>query len=320
VLSYDAINGEYVNQTLHLMRSHPISRHAVLLSKVLGQWFTLLIVFLLAWGLAIALLWIHRVVNLSAPDWGALAVMGGVTALYLAVFTSIGVACSTLTRRPPASLFLCLAIWGMSVMVLPNAAPTLASWIEATPPLQAVQARLKLAENDLYNRIAAEHSSAARRIKAQTMDAKQALSQSEKAIAGIEFRRAVETKKLYAYIQEDYERHFAGQLQTQRVISLLSPYAIFAEAVSTLTATDPTSQSRFRQAAIRYDGQYFDFARRAVRDGLDDNSFHDRMPSFVFTEPPLAERLDSVSLSIGVLVGFVGLMLAVGFWLFERCI
>lgn len=318
VVSYDAINGEHVGRTLHLLMSNPVSRSVIFTGKVIGQWLTMIAVFLPAWIAVMALLSVRRPVNLAWDDWLALTAIGGATALYLALFTTIGVVCSALTRRPTASLFSCVVIWAASVMVLPSISPTIAGWIEATLPPQVFEARLKMAENDLYKRLAAEHYTAGRRISARSLSADQASAESQKVTAAIELKRAVEAKKLYAQIQDQYERELIRQLRIQRLLSWLSPYAIFADSVSILAATDAAQQSRFRQNALSYDRQYFDFARRAARKGLTARGFRDMMPPFVCTEPPLAERISEASLDVGVLIGFLGLGMIAGFWLFDR--
>jgi len=136
---FDSVSGEKEDGTLRLVLSYPVSKAAVLLGKWTGGFVTLMGPFLLG-----VLFWMIVTVTSGAIDfgWENMVRFAGVvaaSAVYLAVFFSLGMFVSTVTYRSNTSLLVCFFIWVVWIVVIPNAAPIAAKVICPVPSRREIE-------------------------------------------------------------------------------------------------------------------------------------------------------------------------------------
>ena len=109
LMSFDAVAGEVERGTLPLLLTYPVSRHEILLGKLLAHLGVLILALVIGYGTAAAVAF--------ATDPAALAGLPSLwrltwtSALLGATFLGIGYALSALARRPSGAAGLAIAVW-----------------------------------------------------------------------------------------------------------------------------------------------------------------------------------------------------------------
>src|SRR5512136_1354846 len=119
LFSYDAFTREKEDGTLKLQMSNALSRSTALAGKLLGIFATVLPVLFFSFVLSAVLVLLSRDVAFPAVDWGRIALLSGLSLIYLAVFVFIGVLVSARSRSSVTSLVVCLFLWVLLVFVVP---------------------------------------------------------------------------------------------------------------------------------------------------------------------------------------------------------
>lgn len=108
LLSFDAIVGESERGTLALLLTYPLARWQVIAGKFAGQVAVLGLAVLIGYGTTGAfIVWRGE----SADGWQAYAVMMAMSVLLGAVFLTIGVVISTLTRERGTAVGMAVGVW-----------------------------------------------------------------------------------------------------------------------------------------------------------------------------------------------------------------
>ena len=129
LFAFDSISGEKEAGTLRLVMSNAIPRASILLAKWLGGYLMLIVPFLIAVFGGLGYAWWRGSLPLTEDNLLRLGLLLGVACLYISVFFTLSLAVSSVTHRAPTSLFLCLLIWVVWILVIPNLAPVLAKII-----------------------------------------------------------------------------------------------------------------------------------------------------------------------------------------------
>ena len=122
LFTYDTVCGEKEGGTLRLYASFPVPRSTLALAKLAGSTVAVLVPFLFAYLLAVSVLALSPDLGLQGEDWGRLAVLMGLFALYLAVFSAFGLCVSALTHRRMTAFLVLLALWTVWIFLVPNLA------------------------------------------------------------------------------------------------------------------------------------------------------------------------------------------------------
>lgn len=145
ILTYDGISGERERGTLRLTLSYPVPRAKMLLGKYIGAMISL--IFPLIAGILLNLIIVNGSpwVSLAGADWVKIALVAGLSLVYISIFCFLGLLISSLTRSSATSLTFLLLIWVILVILVPDSGGLLASRLVKIPDqgkmyAQAVQA------------------------------------------------------------------------------------------------------------------------------------------------------------------------------------
>jgi ABC-type transport system involved in multi-copper enzyme maturation permease subunit len=144
LFSFDAISGEKEQGTLKLMLAGGTKRTAILMGKLLGRFALVFIpfaLFLLTSAIVVSLL---PDVTAGTDFWIRIGLIAVVSALYVLLFTAMGVFISSLAHRSPTSMMLGLTAWVLFVFVIPNMGVTVAQSISDVPPSDRVEMENRL--------------------------------------------------------------------------------------------------------------------------------------------------------------------------------
>lgn len=126
LFSYDAFTREKEDGTLKLQMSNALSRSTALSGKLLGIFATVAPVLVFSFALSAVLVLLSRDVAFAAVEWGRIALLFGLSLIYLAVFVFIGVLVSARSKSSVTSLVVCLFLWVLFVFILPVVAANFA--------------------------------------------------------------------------------------------------------------------------------------------------------------------------------------------------
>jgi ABC-2 type transport system permease protein len=231
---YDAVCGEKEQGTLRLTLTYPLPRDLVLLAKWVGGVLSLCIPLALATLGAWIFLYLTPTFEITMDHAVRFLLIFLVSVLYLSTFFTLGLLVSCLTPRPTTSLMLCLFLWIVFVLGIPNLMPMIARSVRPIPSEGKIAAEkdqkswetMRWVEKNLRSQI---HDEDEYRESGQRLVAK--------ALEGIDqFRRN--------RVQE--------QIALARNLARISPSACYAYAASDLAQTGIGSFAKFQRYVIWY--------------------------------------------------------------------
>ena len=234
--------------TLRLCLANPISRPVLLIGKFLGTLITVLIPFVFAVLLNLAVISVDNWTQLSAADWGRLGLILLIAASYAGIFVGLGLMVSAGTREPRVSLVVLLLIWVGTVIFMPSTLGTLSTkWM---PPVQTTD-QFRDARKAALDQISDDYGDRMRAIKEKKnanlpslselqklyeTDPEAAMAQAEKFRTTWEAEGDEELALKAELIKEDVEIRErlnrerldaqVAQVQRARTVTRLSPAAI----------------------------------------------------------------------------------------------
>jgi ABC-type transport system involved in multi-copper enzyme maturation permease subunit len=272
IFTYDACTREKEDGTLKLLLSNSLSRHRILLGKVLGVYLTLLPIILFCYILGTILIFHSPNISFSAEDWGRIILLFFVSLLYFMVFIFIGLLISARLTSSITSIIVCLFFWVFFVFIVPNLAVYLAeSWkkVQSYDNLQYVLQDLDkdfqnkcdeyvgtLEPPDWYMNWNMNRSSDGRLII--TGNTKSSMERYRKQHEFTEPLRVDYADKKWL-LQKAYLEDLNEQRILAERISLVSPSEVFCLVCASLCRTDVASHYRFMNRVRRYREQFIDF-------------------------------------------------------------
>lgn len=288
LFGFDQVSRERERGTLQLILGSPISRAGVLFGKWLGNFLSLSVPFLLTTLLGIAFLLLDPNVRFSAGQFGRLALILGLSLLYLSFFLTLGILISTLTRRSASSIVVLLFIWTLLVFVIPNLGTLLARQFVRVPSVRALSEK-----------------------RQQTW--------TREVLLGIKSRNWASHYKAISddndRIEEDYRGKFDHLVRLSRDINRISPVAGFLDAASEIAATGIGEEGRLKREVIRYKNSIIGdiIANRAA------GNKNAEYPAFRYVPRSLAEIFAQGALfDTAWLVLFNIFCFALAYWAFAR--
>ena len=306
VLSFDAISGEQEQGTLKLLLSFPIPRSTLLFAKWLGGLISLSLPFVISClGAAVWILLSSRI-RFSADDWLAFGLMGAASLLYIAWMFSAALMVSCWFRTSAGAMCMLLFIWVLIVLVLPNVSPYLAGLFVRVESVQSIQFKsMKIAKE----------SQTLEQNKLMELEQKYKVDRWWQGEAswyeGLDFIAVNQEKQRQAIriLVDGREAKKTEQTMLAQAIGRLSPFALYADIVSTLAWTGPD----FGRNLIFQMREYEDRLAALTKVGLkEDLAFGpERIPYFHSALPPVARRFtmalfDWLLLGAGTVVFFLG--------------
>ena len=272
LFAFDAVAGEKEAGTLKLSLANACPRPLWVLGKWLGGFISFIVPLLVAFLLGLLVIqWLPQV-TFGGSDLGALALMLGVTVLYLAVFYSLGLFISTLTHHSASALVLALFTWTLLVFILPNLGNILARQLTPLPSVaQLEQERTHIWIKEVFDRIQGK--------------------------AGAEFEANINRNN--NRLMEDYRTRFNRRVQLSKNLTRISPASALTFLMTDLAGTGLPEEQRVKQAVLTYKNSMF--GRKTDSDG----NITGETPAFTYQRRSLGDRMDGESwANLGILLLF----------------
>ena len=352
LFTFDALSGEREQGTLRLCLANAISKPTLLVGKFLGTLITVLIPFVFAVLLNLAIISTDSWTQLSGADWGRLGLILLIAASYAGIFIGLGLMVSAGTREPRVSLVILLLIWVATVIFMPSTLGTLSTkWM---PPVQAEdqfnasrRAALRQIDTDFDERMqkikeksnpnmpsmsdleklfetSPEEAMAAARKMQEAWDSE---GDEEMALKSEFINKDVEIRERFN--REHLEAQIA-QVQRARGVTRFSPAAIVQYALESMAGTGFNRHLQFLEHVHRYIQQFREFI--VETDRADIQSLHLIGISKGMSEKPVSseaipkfedkvtfsDTFNSATLDLFLLVLLLGACLSGAFIVFLR--
>ena len=281
LFTFDALSGEREQGTLRLCLANPISRPVLLIGKFLGTLITVLIPFVFAVLLNLAVISVDSWTQLSAADWGRLALILLIASCYAGIFVGLGLMVSAGTREPRVSLVVLLLIWVAAVIFMPSTLGTLSTkWM---PPVQTMD-QFRDARKAALKQINDDYGARMRAVKEKKSPNLPSLSELQKlyetspeaAMAAAEKLRGTwetegdeelelkaELIKGDVEIRERLNRERLdaqiAQVQRARAVTRLSPAAIVQYALESMAGTGFNRHLQYLEHVHQHTKQFRQF-------------------------------------------------------------
>ena len=311
LLTYDAVSGEREQGTLKLALSNSVPRYAILLSKCIGGYITLLLPFLIPLLIGLIILTTSGSINFSGEDWWRFGFVLLASFLYISVFLMLGVLVSSRTNRSTTSLMMLLFIWVVIVLAVPKVSMIVAGKVRKVPSVQEVQAEKDVAMVQIMTEGQKKTQQFIREYTEKMRSGEGSRTEFGDEIAKIQEEMFSRISKKKGKIQAEYEGKKTAQFQLAANISRLSPASVYTYATTNMARTGFDRQERFLAAARAYQVgfvQYFNELTQEIikqqiqrsEPGRGSETFEeikfdlDKLPSMEFREASLSESWNSV--------------------------
>jgi len=234
LFGFDLISREKENGTLKMILSNSASRSSLLTGKWIGNFLSLAVPFTLVTLLGIAVTGLDPAIRLSAGQIGRLALVIGLSLVYIALFLGLGLLVSALTQRSASSLVVLLLLWAGLVFILPNLGTLLARQIVNVPSTKALSEK---------------------RQQIWTSEILSAYSGNGGWDGRIWNERKTAMNREFDRLEEDYRRQADRLVRLSKTINRISPAAGFIYAATDIAGTGIGEDTRFKQDVIRYKNQ-----------------------------------------------------------------
>jgi ABC-type transport system involved in multi-copper enzyme maturation permease subunit len=284
IFAYDAVSGEKEDGTLKLMLANGLTRPNVVLAKVAGGGLTLLVPFLMSLIVGLLVILVHPGVDWKAADWGALGLITLGTVFYVMLFYALGVFISARHHASSASIMTSLLVWVLLVLVVPSLSPYVASFLSPTPSrIQVEREAERLGDterDDLGRKLEAERmrelvakypvlnerlsEADKKRLMERDPAAREAFEAATKAAQGAwDEANRIQGDKIDAVRRAAAQKEEA-QTELARLISMVSPLAIFTYLATDLSSTGLRNGAYFGRISGVWDRAFWDYARKKI--------------------------------------------------------
>jgi ABC-type transport system involved in multi-copper enzyme maturation permease subunit len=322
LLAHDVIAGDREQGRLKLILAGPILRRTVLAAKLTGVILpmTVILIYVVILYTTVVKVFSGGTVDLSGVNLSVLAVFTLVALTNLMVIAALGVAISASVRRSLVSLFVCISIWIVAILIWPSLGPYIASSYKTVSAWEVAQRDIALKEKELIREELAEQRKTAADLKEQKIGVESAWRRY------LELRRGWIEKRNEEFGRLVKERR--SQIRDQQVfarrISLFSPYVAFKEVLGSLCITGLESYDEFLVAVERYRQQEFLpegfdlLSRQKPWLGAANPDDHLLLRPFQAPSPTLSRRVAAAAWPLSILIVEMIILMTVGFLRFER--
>ncbi len=293
ILTYDGVSGERESGTLRLMLSCQISRATILFGKYIGAMISL--AFSLVTGILLNLIIVNSspFVSLGGVDWSKIAIVTGLSFVYISIFAFLGLLISSLARNSATSLIALLLVWAILVILIPSSGGLLASRLVEIPDQGRMYAQAMRAVWDA----AISHPD-------------RSGSPSFNWSPGESLPRAIAMSNAWGKVFYGYISQLIRQVKLARKITRVSPKAIYEYACEGVAGTGLSHFESFFGQVRRYQEDLLWFVQTEAKKGDDDKNLSelkvdfDAVPKFEDKPLPILETLGEMQLDVLLLFLF----------------
>ncbi|HUX05855.1 MAG TPA: ABC transporter permease subunit [Acidobacteriota bacterium] len=295
LLSFDALSGEKERGTLRQVLSNSIKRTTVFLSKFLGAFIALLIIVLTASIISLFIYLLHLPRTPVVEEWVSIVLIVAAGIVFGTVFIALGMMVSTFTSKTSSALIVCMLVWVMLVIVLPNSVGFLSSTFGFSQDLVDYQRGLDALDNEYADKMqmfvplrdftffADYYLSPEGRIRFTVMGDNYLKLHLERQ------QPAIDAQFEYAVKRYDLEKDFrdgrAQKMTLSNILLMLSPSTLYGNVVNALARVDAANHEAFMEQARLYREEVISFIRsnggystkRWFTFDRDDASYRDRI-------------------------------------------
>jgi len=235
LFGFDQVSREKESGVLRLMLSNSVSRAKILTGKWLGNFLSLSVPFLLMTFLGFALINLDPGVGFPVSSIGRFFILILTALVYIALFLSLGILVSALTRRAASSLVILLLIWAVTVFVVPNLGTLVARQIVDVPSVKALSEK----QDQLWTREVLQMEIERR-------------AKNDRGTGDLVKKHFETINRELNQMEEDYRNKFDRLVRLSKNINRLSPAASFVYATTELAGTGIGEESRLKEDVLRY--------------------------------------------------------------------
>lgn len=239
LFSFDTISGEKENGTLKLALANGSSKLALLFGKLLGRFALVSIPLLILFSAAAVVVSALPDVQASAGYWYRIVFFILTSAMYVLLFTALGLLLSSLVHRSSTSMILCCAVWVFVVFVIPQMGMTIARTVADVPPSDRIEMEHRLSNvRAIYEKIHEE----------------------EKIGGARSYVRMVEQiRTANSAIAESYRPKLNGLIQLSESIVRVSPAGALTFVLTDAANTGVYEELRYKDAVAMFAQRNFEF-------------------------------------------------------------
>jgi ABC-type transport system involved in multi-copper enzyme maturation permease subunit len=287
LFGFEQVSREKEMGTLRLMLANRISRAKVVFGKWLGNFMSLSVPFLLVSGLGFAFLNLDSEIRFSADRLGRFLLILLIALVYIALFLSLGILISTLTKKAATSLVLLLFIWAAAVFILPNLGTLVARQMVDIPSVRALSEK-----------------------REQTWTREVLLGQKDHNWKTHYDTITAEVNQR----EEDFRNKFLALIRLAKNINRVSPVASFVYLTTDLAGTGISEEINLKQEVIRYNNQVLPYLTAGSQEG---NKM--QLPAFQYRYRSLSRILaDGALFDIAWLLFFNILLFSLSYFAFVK--
>jgi len=329
LLGYDAISGEKERGTLRAILSNAIPRSTFIIGKLIGSFVGLSVSLVAAIAIGCLLLPIMGV-PLGGADWSRLGLIIFSGLLYFGAFLTLAVFVSAITRRTSDSFLMLLAIWIVSVMIVPRASVLIAGRAVDVPSVDEVASQKATYSSSLW----ADFRKSLAGYKApETEDIEAIMNSFNSYMDSLTEVRDDQMDVYTAKLNEERRNRQNVQQAVAFNIARLSPATSLAGACTELAGTSPKLKERYYRNAMDYQKAYADFMKektgmnvggRMIVFKIGDEEEEEEpidpteLPEFTYHKPTLATSIQAAAPDMGLLALFNLLFFFGAFTSFNR--
>jgi ABC-type transport system involved in multi-copper enzyme maturation permease subunit len=272
LVAYNVISGEREQGTLKLILSDKISRHQVLLGKLLAGLITLIVPVTVVFILALMLLLSFPMIELTASNWARIALMYIASMIFISVMYNLGLFFSTLMKKSTISLVLGMFVWVIFVVVVPSGSIYLATQVYPLESEEKLEAQRVLAmekyrskSTQVYRKYSGamgpKSNSKGAFGKYYTAVCAASCLQDASKYYPLEESLKISYSDSIWNIQLSYLSSIFKQNHFARNIARISPISVYENVMSTLAQSDLGSFQAFMDHARAYRNETIEYIR-----------------------------------------------------------
>jgi len=282
--SYNILSEERENGTLQMVMSQPVSLMAFLVSRLLFRFLVLFITLLVILLLSMLLAGVSVSGNIAG-----IAVLSGVTALYLLFWFGVSLLVNLFGRSSSVNITALLGVWVFFVLVIPTLLHVVVEKVHEVPPRSEALVEIRNAEEEAFSIDRDEI------LDRYFMEHPEFIETTEGSSADEQWRELYEFYKWFYVVRQNIAEavspivdDYYGRLDKQQEfagrISAFSPAVVIKEVMSSLAGTSPAHYNHFHasteQFRLEWMGNIRDSMLREEFVSLDDL---DALPRFSYS-------------------------------------